>query len=100
MSRTTYNKVFQNKENLDRMLKMRRQGWDVVSLGILFRVHPDSIDYQCIKHGIERGNNKLRLNITRILLITKIPTYKVKSYKDYLNESSYADYLDKHRMIK
>lgn len=55
MQGTKYRRVFNDKEKLNEMLGLARQGHSYSSLGRLYGVDHTSIMFQCSKHGVTNG---------------------------------------------
>jgi hypothetical protein len=83
---------FKDQFSLYQMLVLRRAGWDLKSLGVLFGVDFTSIAHWCDIMSVKPdGHQTLKLHVIFHLpeLKEEIPEYKKvpKSYMDYLKES-------------
>lgn len=81
-----YQKKFTDKRKLNTMLELRKQGWSLVSLGIIFGVDFSSIYHLCKKYHIEKGDEELVFNLKHIIALTNVSVRLPKSYADYLEE--------------
>lgn len=70
------------------MLELRRKGWSLVSLGIIFGVDFSSIYHLCKKYKIEKSENTLAFNPKNIIALTNILVKTPKNYADYLKEEN------------
>jgi len=95
------NKIFNDKKRLYGLVELRRAGWSISTLSILFNCDRTSIRLQCDKYGIipwSRENYPIKNIIIPIIrpladknedkwvLIDGERINQGKSYKDYLRE--------------
>ncbi len=87
MRNKPYNEVFSDKRKLETMLEFRKQGFSLISLGVIFGVDFSTIYYHCKKNNIKKINAPKELSIPTLLSMYQIRAYRPKSYAEYLAES-------------
>lgn len=76
-------KIFSNKELLEKMLVMRRAGWDYISLGIIFNVDHSTIYYECKKASVNKQGG---VSFCIPFIIKQAIGTKPFSYNDFVNK--------------
>lgn len=124
--RQHFKKVFANKENLYSMINLRRNGWGVTSLAVIFGCDWTSVRDQCQKYGIlplngvytiERIESKVLPTITAFQEMLKAEIKKEvaerkilvtpsgerinmgKSYKEYFEKRYHIPIENKNQYI-
>lgn len=87
MRNKPYNEVFSDKRKLETMLEFRRQGFSLISLGIIFGVDFSTIYYHCKKNHIQKLSEPKEFSIPALLSMYQIRAYRPKSYAEYLSDS-------------
>ncbi len=87
--RTSYKKVFGDKELLESMFRLRRKGWTYMSLAIVYGVDFSSIYHECKKFNVKRSKKTVELSVKSVLDGLGIKAKKEKMYQDYLREAGY-----------
>ena len=91
-------KLFIDKALLSRMLNLRRNGYSIQTLAIMFNCHFTSIDFECQKYHIEPLTEVIGLErlISDVIAQVPAPSYKIingekinlgKSYKEYVAQN-------------
>jgi hypothetical protein len=91
--------VFKDRQLLDTMIEMRRQGWTYETLGLIFKVDHSSIYKACKIRHIRRPQTPLSIDLTSILRDVGIKPPKDKTYQDYLVEDKYRKYPNLKRLM-
>ena len=90
---------FKDKQLLDTMIAMRRQGWTYETLALIFKVDHSSIYKACKIRHIRRPQKTLSLDLPNILYEVGIKPPKEKTYQDYLVEDKYRKYPNLKKII-
>lgn len=81
----TFRMVFKDSEKLNHMLALRRQGWSLVSLALIYGVDHSSIYKWCKIKQIKPPHKTIALDLSDIVSTLNITPPKLKGYADYLN---------------
>lgn len=82
----TYQKVFNDKRRLNTMFEMRRQGFSLLSLALIFGVDHSSIHHLCKKYNVSKSPQELEFSLKHIISLNKVFVRVPKSYAEYLRD--------------
>jgi len=80
------NRVFNDKKKLNSMLVMRKKGYSLISLGIIYGADFTTIYHHCKSNKIKKNKSELQFSIPNILSLVEMKIRKSKSYMEYLIE--------------
>jgi hypothetical protein len=86
MSRRPFKIVFSDKNKLEAMIELRKQGWTYHSLALVFGVDFSSIYHECKKFHVEKGKDNIDFTPRSIIHLLEIKAQEPKMYADYLRE--------------
>lgn len=95
----TFVKIFVDKDKLNEMLRLRREGWTYEGLAIIYGVDHSSIYKWCKIKRIHKPVQKLSLNFSDLLIDLGITEKPAKTYKDYLLEEKRRKFPNLYRVM-
>lgn len=82
----TFTMVFKDRTKLIKMLHMRRCGWTMESLAVIFGVDHSSIYKACKIHNVHPMTGLVSIDLSSLIMLTGYQPRKVKTYQDYIEE--------------